>query len=457
MAILQISIQQLLDQAGQYPVLDVRSPGEYGHAHIPWAYNLPLFSDEERKVVGTAYKKEGKARAIKAGLAFFGPKMVAMVEEAEKLIGQYPVAPIQGEAKGDGSKRDAAPKTVVVHCWRGGMRSAGVAWLLDLYGFDVFTLTGGYKSFRRWCGRQFAKPYPFSILGGYTGSGKTGILGELKACGKAVLDLEALASHKGSVFGHLGEQPQPTQEMFENRLALALAGVDQAANADQAANMGAAGSLDRSGDTDRSDGLDQAGDTDRSDGLDQAGNTDQSGGKDRSDNMDQASTIWLEDESQRIGSVNIPTSLYRHMQTRPVYFLEIPFEERLNYIVRTYGQFEKDGLAEAIIRLKKRLGGLETKTALAYLEEGDLPGCFGILLKYYDKYYLKSLAQKQPALTAMQPSSAQEPTSALQVKKLPCTGTDAAANASLLLGQTGSPPSPSLYLHYNQTDEPNRH
>jgi len=313
---------------------------------------LPLFTDDERRVVGTIYKQQGKQKAIKVGLTSFGPKMVSIVEEVERLAGS---------------------RSVIVHCWRGGMRSAGVAWLLDLYGFNVYTLTGGYKSFRRWCIQQFEKEYPFSILGGFTGSGKTGLLKELKADGHTIIDLEALAAHKGSVFGNLGEQqPQPTQEMFENRLALTLAEA-----ADPAFRPG----------TDPTSYQAQR-------------------------------TIWLEDESQRIGNVNIPIPIYRHIMISPLYFLEIPFEDRLTRIVKDYGQFEKDQLANGIIRLKRRLGGLETKTALASLETGNMADCFRILLKYYDKYYLKSLHQKKHLLQSF--------------RKIPCTGTDAAANARIL-------------------------
>lgn len=326
MAIEKIFIQQFFELKNQYPVLDVRSPGEYSHAHIPGAYSLPLFTDEERKVVGTAYKQESRQKAIKKGLQYFGVKRVQMVEEAERIVEAHH------------SKNAAVPskeKTVVVHCWRGGMRSAAVAWLLDLYGCKVYTLIGGYKSFKRWCIAQFDKEYPFKILGGYTGSGKTEILQALASHGNAAIDLEALANHKGSAFGHLGQKAQPTQEMFENKLAMALSAT---ASAD---------------------------------------------------------CIWLEDESQRIGTVSIPNILYTYIQTRPVYFLEIPFKERLKYIVDKYGIFEKEKLAESILRIKKRLGGQETKTALEYLEAGDILNGFTILLKYYDKYYLKCLKQKK--------------------------------------------------------------
>lgn len=349
MAIEKITIQEFLELAHQYPVLDVRSPGEYEHAHIPGAYSLPLFSDEERKVVGTAYKQESQQNAIKKGLQYFGVKMGQMIEDAERIIEDYRLKNAPEFSK---------EKNVIVHCWRGGMRSAAVAWLLDLYGFKVYTLIGGYKSFRRWCTDQFTKEYSFKIIGGFTGSGKTEIVQELVQSGDTAIDLEALANHKGSAFGHLGEKPQPSQEMFENKLAIALS---------------AAASSD---------------------------------------------CIWLEDESQRIGTVSIPNILYTYIQTMPVYFLEIPFKERLKYIADKYGIFEKEKLAESIIRITKRLGGLETKTALECLEAGDILNCFKILLKYYDKYYLKCLEQKKDQV--------------LFVKKIALENTDPIKNAHIL-------------------------
>ena len=349
MPVTKITIDQFHELADKYPVFDVRSPGEYLHAHIPGAYSLPLFSDDERKVVGTAYKQQSKQIAIKTGLIYFGDKMVRIIEEAEKIV----------ETHNQKVPQASEQKTVIVHCWRGGMRSAGIAWLLDLYGFKVYTIVGGYKSFRRWCNVQFSKEYSFSILGGYTGSGKTDILKELSPKGNKAIDLEALANHKGSAFGFLGQQPQPSQEMFENKLALALS------------------------------------------------------------TLKAENCIWVEDESQRIGSVSIPPVLYNYIQTGPVYFLEIPFEQRLKYIADSYGIFEKEELAEPITRIKKRLGGLETKTALEYLEAGDIYNCFRILLKYYDKHYLKCLEQKKGK--------------ALFIKNVSLNNTDATINAEALL------------------------
>ena len=135
---------------------------------------------------------------------------------------------------------------------------------------------------------------------------------------------------------------------------------------------------------------------------------------------DSQTTIWLEDESQRIGNINIPTVIFEQMRKSKLYFLEIPFEVRLQYIYQYYGTFEKDKLLTTILRIKKRLGGLETKSAINFLLEDNTLASFGILLQYYDKYYLKSLENKRPALN-------------LVLKKVALPSVNATTNASLLL------------------------
>jgi tRNA 2-selenouridine synthase len=333
MPVTRLLIEDFITLAKQHPVFDVRSEGEFQHACFPGAHSLPLFNNEERKVVGTAYKQESKQKAIKLGLEYFGPKMVKMVEEVESVLDSKQMT-VNGKMNGKKENKpvEITDKTVLVYCWRGGMRSAGVAWLLDLYGFKVYTLVGGYKSYRTWVLKQFEKEYPFKIIGGYTGSGKTEVLHALREQGEAIIDFEGLACHKGSAFGNLGQPKQPKQEMFENLLANALSVVSE-----------------------------------------------------------KNSTIWLEDESQRIGEVNIPITLFKFMRTCRVYFLDIPFEERLKYIVTAYGKFKKEDLINATVRIQKRLGGLEAKTAVNYLIENDLHGAFGVLLHYYDRFYTKSM------------------------------------------------------------------
>ena len=175
MAIQRLPIASFLAQSAGGIVLDVRSPAEYQHAHMPGAISFPLFSDEERKVVGTLYKQQSREEAIKAGLDLFGPRMRTMVEAAETLV---------KERISDGGARD-----FYLYCWRGGMRSAAVAWLLDLYGFRVFVLAGGYKTYRQHVLQSFEKPYQFSVVGGYIGSGKTEVLNELQKLGENIINL----------------------------------------------------------------------------------------------------------------------------------------------------------------------------------------------------------------------------------------------------------------------------
>jgi tRNA 2-selenouridine synthase len=351
--------EYLIASKGQL-ILDVRSPAEYSHAHIPGAISFPLFSNEERAVVGTAYKQESREKAIKIGLDYFGPKMRPMIEQVESLLASLGGKPVNGSFTGE---------QVFVYCWRGGMRSGAVSWLLNLYGFKVVTLAGGYKAFRNFVLKTFTRPFRFTILGGYTGSGKTALLQELKSKGQYVIDLEGIACHKGSAFGSIHMPPQPTQEMFENKLALELAH--------------------------------QVGETGQYEHI-------------------RYPTIWLEDESQRIGNLNIPMHLWENMRTAPVYFLDIPFEQRLDYLIEDYGRGDLQKLMDATLRITKRLGGLETKNTIAYLEVGNIREAFRILLQYYDKRYFKGLHNR-------------EDVSAL-LNKIPCEKVTN-ANAQALLNQ----------------------
>ncbi len=371
MPIQKITIEEFLKLAKQYPVMDVRSPGEYTHAHIPKAHSLPLFTDEERKQVGTAYKQQSREVAIKIGLDYFGVKMRMMVEDAETLVQSHE----SGVSKAPDSELPT-PNSVLVHCWRGGMRSAAVAWLLDLYGFKVNLLVGGYKAYRKWVLAQFEKDYNFNIIGGYTGSGKTLLVHELIKENKTVIDLEGLANHKGSAFGAIENTPQPGQEMFENFLAQALADTGYK-------------------------------------------KLDESSQNQPSSIQYPASVIYLEDESQRIGNLQIPMPLWYTMRKAPVFFMDIPFEERLNYITEEYGKLKKETLKDAIVRIQKRLGGLETKNALNYLEENNYTECFRILLSYYDKWYHKGLYNRENISTLL--------------NKIPCTCVDTQINTQKLL------------------------
>jgi len=353
MAIEKLHIEQFLELAKQHPVLDVRSPGEYKHAHIPGAHSFPLFTDEERKIVGTAYKQQSREQAIKIGLDFFGVKMRKMVEEVESIVRSQESGVNPEPEKSRLTANDS--RLILVHCWRGGMRSAGVAWLLDLYGFKVYTLVGGYKKFRNYVLEVFKLPFQFNILGGYTGSGKTGLLKTLKEKGQTIIDLEGLANHKGSAFGNIGMPEQPGQEMFENLLATELR---QQVIENSEWKVGTASSS-------------------------------------HSPLSTHYSPVWLEDESQRIGQVNIPHELWKNMRQSPVYFLDIPFEERLKHIVQEYGPLDPEKVADAITRISQKLGHLNAKKAILLIKEGKMAESFDILLKYYDKHYFKSLHNRE--------------------------------------------------------------
>lgn len=351
MPIKKLTIPEFLHQSAHHPILDVRSPGEYTQAHIPGAHSLPLFTDEERKTVGIAYKQQSREEAIKFGLDFFAPKMRLMVEEVESIV-----------KRDNRTNHLSTNQPVLVHCWRGGMRSSAVAWLLELYGFDVYLLEGGYKAYRNWVLQQFEKDYDLNIVGGYTGSGKTLVIHQLQKSGERVIDLEGLANHKGSAFGALGQPPQPRQEMFENLLATEL----YLQSADQ-----------------------------------------------------EEKPLWLEDESQRIGILNIPLEFWKTMRTKPVYFIDIPFEERLEYITKEYGGHEKEKLVNAVIRIQKRLGPVETKTAIGFLLVDNYQGCFKILLSYYDKHYGKALLNRENIT--------------LLLNKIGCTSVDTISNTKKML------------------------
>jgi tRNA 2-selenouridine synthase len=316
-----IEVEKFIKDRKSFLVIDVRSPGEYHHAHVPAAINIPLFNNEERVKVGTTYKQESRQLAIKIGLDYFGPKMRAIVEEVEKLLLQEPTL------------------KVLVHCWRGGMRSGAVSWLLSIYGFEVYQLIGGYKAYRNWVLEEFHQDYKFRLLGGYTGAGKTKVLEEIKTQGHQLLNLEKLACHKGSAFGHIEMPKQPSQEMFENILA---------------------GELIK---------------------------------------FNIHEPILVEDESMRIGLVAIPKSMFEKMLSSPMYFFNVPFDVRLKNIVHEYGGLDRSELIDAIRRIEKRLGGLNMKKCIEYINTDNVILAFDILLKYYDRYYDMNLVKHKNVKT----------------------------------------------------------
>lgn len=294
-------------------LIDTRSEKEYEKAHIPGAVNIPILNNEHRHIVGTIYKEEGRQAAVMKGFELVGPLFKEKMEMALQL---------------------AEGREVFVYCWRGGMRSNILAWLLQMAGLRVTLLKGGYKTFRHWALEQIHRPYRLLILGGKTGSGKTEILSQLHKAGEQVIDLEGLAHHKGSAFGLLGMPPQPSQEHFENKLGLAL------------------------------------------------------------NEINPLETLWLENESRLIGRIVLPPVLFEAMRISKVLEVEVDRLQREQRISNEYCIFPEDLLAEHTQRIVKRLGPQHLKTALGFLAEGDKESWMKIILDYYDKTYTHSNQQR---------------------------------------------------------------
>ncbi|EAR13440.1 rhodanese-like domain protein [Polaribacter irgensii 23-P] len=309
-----ITISFYFENLRQLPIIDVRSPGEFAKGNIPNAHNIELFTDEERAIVGTAYKRESKEKAIEIGYEFVKPKLTDFVKSALLVAPQ---------------------KEAVIHCWRGGMRSNAFATHLLENGFTkIYVIENGYKAFRNYVLDSFTETLHLKVLGGYTGTGKTEILHALKSKGAQVIDLEGLANHRGSAFGGIDLPEQPTTEQFENKLFSEIL------------------------------------------------------------KLDTKLPIWVEDESKSIGKVSIPNAFYEKMGTMPVYFLEVPFKERVQHLVNTYANLNQQKLGEAIGKIAKRLGNDKAKLALTALENKNYDEVVTLTLFYYDKYYLKGLEKR---------------------------------------------------------------
>ncbi|WP_343304096.1 tRNA 2-selenouridine(34) synthase MnmH [Chitinophaga niabensis] len=308
-----VTIKDLIALQGNVPLADVRTPAEFEHGHMPGAFNLPIFSNEERVEVGTTYKQQGKEAAILLGFDLTGNKWSGFVREALKM---------------------APAKKIALHCWRGGMRSGAMAWALDLYGFEVYLVKGGYKSYRRWVLEQFEEKYPLLVLGGKTGSGKTKILHQMLVLGEQMIDLEEIAQHQGSSYGTMNKLVQPTQEQFENNLA------DQLAK------------------------------------------------------LDKQRKIWIEDESLTIGKRFIPKPFWNQMEAAILIDIKVPDERRVQTLVQEYGVLDKDFLVECTERIHKRLGPEQTKKAVAAIREGRMSEFIQLVLVYYDKTYRTGLSRR---------------------------------------------------------------
>ncbi|MFZ5647969.1 MAG: tRNA 2-selenouridine(34) synthase MnmH [Bacillota bacterium] len=200
-----------VDEALSIPdavIVDVRSEGEFEEARIPGAVNVPLLNDEERARVGTRYKQVSPVSARRLGLDIVSPKLPEMVNTIDSL---------------------APRKKVVLYCWRGGARSQFVSYMLDLMGFNVFRIEGGFKAYRRYVNLYLNSELPHRavVIHGLTGVGKTLVLKKLEEKGMPVLDLEGAAVHRGSVYGKVGLPPSPSQKNFEGIIFRVLKKTEQ--------------------------------------------------------------------------------------------------------------------------------------------------------------------------------------------------------------------------------------
>ena len=298
-----IFIRKHLDE--RLLLIDVRSETEFSQAHIPGAVNIPLLNDDHRKQVGITYKSNGREAAVVKGFDLVGDKFGNFIREVKKQSSQ---------------------KHVMVYCWRGGMRSGIMSWILEMGGIKCVLLKGGYKFYRRFVFDVLEQPRKVVVLGGKTGSGKTEVLDELKKKGEQVICLETLASHRGSAFGALGKPLQPRNEMFQNMLAEEWLKIDP------------------------------------------------------------DKILFLENESLTIGPIVLPPRIYEAIRTSPVVEMQLDLPQRLKRILAEYGEFPVGLLMENTLKLSKRLGGLRTQQAVEALQNGDKEKWVELVLKLWQVF-----------------------------------------------------------------------
>jgi tRNA 2-selenouridine synthase len=309
----EIDTEKMFELRQTLPVVDVRSPGEFLQGHIPRAHNIFLFDNDQRAQVGTCYKRSGRAAAVLLGMELIGPQIAQKVRQAMDL---------------DSSK-------IIVHCWRGGMRSSSMALFFHFAGLQCYVLKGGHKAYRAYIRQRFGLKAPLIVLGGMTGSGKTEYLRGLQSRGLQILDLEGLANHKGSAFGSIGQEgEQPSNEQFENNLA------------------------------------------------------------EEWRQLDFTKPIIVEDESKAIGKVGIPDPLFLQIRSSPVIKLEISREERIKRLVEEYTGSDLQSLKESTLKISERLGGLNTKMIIEAIETQNYTTATDLLLNYYDKTYDHGLSKR---------------------------------------------------------------
>jgi tRNA 2-selenouridine synthase len=294
-------------------IIDARTPLEFAEDHLPGAINVPILTDAERVEIGTLHKQQGPQAARIRGLELTCHRFPAIV------------ATIAEAAKG---------QPVLVYCWRGGLRSESIAMLLEMTGYPVAKLAGGYKSFRSIVTSFFESvslPVQLVVLHGMTGSGKTEFLQQLPQQRYTVIDLEGLARHRGSAFGSLGLGEQPPQKRFETLLWDTF----------------------RKAPTDR--------------------------------------PIVVEGESKRIGRINLPGNLYEVMAASTKIWCDVSVATRVKRLSAEYAREEyRQPMAEALERIKKKLGGPQYLELQHKLAAWDIPGVAQDLIEqYYDMLYYR--------------------------------------------------------------------
>ena len=295
------------------PIIDVRSPCEFSQGHWPGSINIPLFSDQEREIIGKSYKKESRLKAIFNGLKIILPN----------------TPKLKGILLKTTPKKNGQNKSLRIYCWRGGMRSRAFAWLARTIGIETHLLEGGYKNYRKWVINQFESDLPIRLIGGKTGTRKTDLLNHINSEKIHVIDLEALANHRGSSFGSLGMNTQPSTQQFENILAESI----------------------------------------------------------NEFHSNNAVEIWIEAESASLGRCRVPNSLYKKMKMAPILEIIKTKNERVNNLVKVYSQKPQNELKEAVNRISKRLGPQRTNEALEAIEKKEWANACKAMLDYYDKCY----------------------------------------------------------------------
>ena len=303
-------------------VIDVRSPAEFNEDHLPDAINLPVLSNEERAEVGTIYTRESRFRARRIGAAYVARNVAAHLQTAL-------------------ADREAKFRPLL-YCWRGGMRSNAMATILSQIGWRVGVLEGGYRAWRRAvvAGLTNDAPLHVVLIDGQTGSAKTDILKRMASIGIQTIDLEALAEHRGSVFGGDPGAAQPSQKFFETSLY------------------------------------------------------------DRLRRLDPARPIAVEAESNAIGRIGIPKRLWTAMRAAPRIVIETGAGARARYLVRAYAHFiaEPGAIAASIGRLKS-WHSKETIAEWLALAEGGRHEALAerLMLLHYDPMYDRSRARDDRA------------------------------------------------------------